>query len=372
MNIEIETSDVQRRCSYQRKKADNTLTGIDGALVHYARCSKAVSADSPFCHEHRQYGISKSARRHTTVADKDFNPHNYIAVGSAPDLCKIDMHVLKDRVECLHCGSLMWPEESTTKKAPYLFNQCCQKGKLKGLLDLTNVNPPYRNLLEGNSPVHQEFKTHIRSYNMALAMASTLCNYNEQFANRSSTGVYSFVINGEIHHAVGSLSTNVNCRRFGNIYMFDGVTQLNRRMEIHPHLNSEMMEQLQSHLNNVNPYVSIYRHMGSLLESNSQTSSGFSLALLNSSTGNRTYELPTAAEFAMIVPDDAEEFTHQEALTIKIGHNNELNFIPRWHPLYDPLAYPLLFPEANAGWHPELSIQLNNRWVKPSCAEYHR
>lgn len=370
------SSQQSTQCAYKRQRLQRTLTNLDDALGYITPCKNQPVGKHNLCTLHRQYKIQQFLSTSINSESVRFQPLLFNAIGAFRSMVDVQPHDIGDRIECPGCGSLMWISEGTRCTITGAFQQCCGKGRLSELNSNVNVCPEYAHLFNRSHPKSNELKLHLRSYNSVLAMASTLCNYDQALANRSSTGMYSFVVQGQIHHAVGNVSTEVNCRRFGNIYMLDSNEQTQCRQGIFPFLDVDTLKLLQDILNRQNRYVHIYKQMGELLRAQNEEQHAsppqFTLALLNSATGNSNYSAPTAAEFAMILPDDAEQLSRQQAVTVPVDDNNKLNFIPVWSPIYDTLAYPVLFPDGREGWHSAITVKFNGRDVKPSAAEYHR
>ena len=64
---------------------------------------------------------------------------------------------------------------------------------------------------------------------------------------------------------------------------------------------------------------------------------------------------PTVNEIAILMPnEDALTANHEHYVTFNYrekGEKGEIKYIPDYHRSYDPLQYPLLFPDGQDGWH---------------------
>ena len=134
----------------------------------------------------------------------------------------------------------MYPHEKNggTFAAP-IFSMCCAKGKVS-LPDIQPV-PAIIDMLTGASRQSAKFRQDIRRYNSALAFTSCGVNRDRRYAD-STRGVYTFRIQGAVHHFQGSLFPEEGqAARFCQIYIYDDAEQLDRRMGIfrdplHPQL----------------------------------------------------------------------------------------------------------------------------------------
>ena len=67
---------------------------------------------------------------------------------------------------------------------------------------------------------------------------------------------------------------------------------------------------------------------------------------------------PTVDEIAVLLPSsDVIKKKHKRYVTVNYRQKtgmNQLEFIPDYHRSYDPLQYPLIFPDGQDGWHCDL------------------
>ena len=103
-------------------------------------------------------------------------------------------------------GALMWKQEGAKGGANdrrYIFNRCCKDGKI--LLPLLEHPPTYLRSLMENSNIQQssKFKKSIRAYNNAFSFTSFGANIDYNVS--SGVGPFTFRINGQAHHKIGSL-----------------------------------------------------------------------------------------------------------------------------------------------------------------------
>src|SRR5438552_7670544 len=128
---------------------------------------------------------------------------------------------------------------------------CCSNGRVT--LPIANDAPePIRVLLtdtrvNANGKVvwidgTAHFQQNIRSYNSAVSFTS-LGPKLDRAITVNAAGVYTFQIQGALHHSLGSLLSPPGERPcFAQVYMFDSVKeQLPLRHETHPNLDLEIL-----------------------------------------------------------------------------------------------------------------------------------
>ena len=102
------------------------------------------------------------------------------------------------------------------------------------------------------------FQQNIRSYNNAVSFTSLGVKLDRAICNTLDTaGVYTFRIQGALHHSMSSLLPPPGERpRFAQVYMFDSAQeQLDLHSETHPNLQLDVLQLLSAVLQAVNPYV---------------------------------------------------------------------------------------------------------------------
>ena len=106
-------------------------------------------------------------------------------------------------IRCAHCDVLHWIEERNTSspRTRPNFTACCSCGKVS-LPPLAQPPSPLWDLLEGQTPEAKQFRNQIRKYNNAFAFTSVGAKIDQSMARG---GVYTFRLQGELHHHMGSL-----------------------------------------------------------------------------------------------------------------------------------------------------------------------
>jgi hypothetical protein len=183
---------------------------------------------------------------------------------------RIKTHYLgKMNVTCEHCNALHWLQERVlymgSKYTPK-FGLCCDHGHVK--LPPTLPPPPeLLDLFKDDSSVGKEFRENIRRYNAAFAFVSLGCKLNEGMGRGG--GPYSFRVDGELYHMIGSLLPEPgDPPSYAQLYFYDPLEALDHRMaNVHNrNLNCHTMQALQTLLTNCNPYVQLYKSAREILE----------------------------------------------------------------------------------------------------------
>src|SRR5438046_3833708 len=147
---------------------------------------------------------------------------------------------------------------------------CCAKGavtlpiandtpeQLWILLTATHVNANGKRVWTDRTA---HFQQNIRSYNNAVAFTSLGAKLDRAITDTmNEAGVYTFRIQGALHHSMGSLLPPPGERpHFAQVYMFDSAQeQIQFRHATHPHLQLDIVQLLSAVLQEVNPYVQFW------------------------------------------------------------------------------------------------------------------
>jgi hypothetical protein len=145
---------------------------------------------------------------------------------------------------CRFCGARRFPLE--------ILTSCCLNGKV-ALPSRAEIPQQLKNLLK-----NPHFMNNIRKYNQGMAWTSLGAKIENNYANQRN-GVYTFRIQGQLHHKIGSLLPESGENKFGQIYFMDSQEQGQRRAEIFE-LSPQIFQTLKEILNECqNPYVNIYK-----------------------------------------------------------------------------------------------------------------
>jgi hypothetical protein len=95
-------------------------------------------------------------------------------------------------------------------------------------------------------------------YNLVLAFTSLGAKVDESITR--GTGPYSFCIQGEFYHKIGSLCVAEGQRpQFALLYIHDMESERQYRHAVMPSLDPTMLDQLLTIMYNINPYVKVFK-----------------------------------------------------------------------------------------------------------------
>ena len=151
---------------------------------------------------------------------------------------------------CPLCDAKFWESEklSTSTKSCYKFSLCCGQGKVV-LPALASPPEMLMYLLT--------VRDQIRASNSALAFASLGVNLDKELAN-ARRGVYTFRIQGVVHHYIGQLTPREGeAPSFAQIYIHDGTPEgeIENRLRHLREASLPELKGLQALMHEVNPYV---------------------------------------------------------------------------------------------------------------------
>jgi len=103
-----------------------------------------------------------------------------------------------------------------------------------------------------------KFRDQIRMYNSVLAFTSLSAKVDESVTR--SLGPYSFRIQGELYHKIGSLCPAEGQRpQFAQLYIHDTKCEHQNRHAVMPSLDPTTLDRLLTMMYNVNPYVKVFK-----------------------------------------------------------------------------------------------------------------
>lgn len=162
--------------------------------------------------------------------------------------------------QCQHCKALHFKDETRQKDG---YNDCCNFGTIA--LPTQNYPPELRQLLDGDTEASQNFRSNIRHYNSALAMASM----GAKIDTPAGGGPYCFRIHGQIYHLMGPLQpSGSDARQYAQFYILDSTMAAKERMGhvANTNCNQQLMLFLSQLLERINPYAATFRMMKDIAE----------------------------------------------------------------------------------------------------------
>ena len=235
-------------------------------------------------------------------------------------------------VECCFCAALRYPTEPV--------GLCCSQGKVDIPLPPDLPEELHRKITE--NPV---FLKNLRKYNQVFAFTSLGCKVDENLAN-ARDGVYTFRVNGQVHHRIGPAEPGEGEEpRFSQIYFFERDAQVDRRCAVMPGLNMADVIFIHDIMHRFNPYVQLYKQASEL-----GPLSNYSICFRNAGVDLRRYNAPTVSEVGALLLDGEGDEARPRDVRVRC-RGGGLRKISELHSAYDPLTYVLMFPFGTAGWH---------------------
>lgn len=200
-------------------------------------------------------------------------------------------------------------------------------------------------LYTSDSEESNEFREYIRAYNSIFSFSSMGVKLDKRIANMGK-GIYTFKVQGQVHHFVPNLCPNDARARFLQLYFYDTEHEVINRMHHMPQLNKSIIEKLIGILS-INPYSIFLRSLRSIPSLEVYTIS----IRKDCGLDQRIYNAPSASQVAAIwVEGNNIEGRYSRDVVVH-GHSNNSYKVEPYFGCYDPLQYPLLFPLGQTGWH---------------------
>jgi hypothetical protein len=103
-----------------------------------------------------------------------------------------------------------------------------------------------------------KFRDQIRMYNSVLAFTSLGAKVDESVTK--GTRLYSFRIQGEFYHKIGSMCPTKGQRpQFAQLYIHDTKSERQNRHAVMPSLDPMTLDRLLTMMYNINPYVEVFK-----------------------------------------------------------------------------------------------------------------
>lgn len=208
----------------------------------------------------------------------------------------------------------------------------------------------YRNNRVRRTKRCQQFHDNINGYNNAVSFASEGCNMMDR-----STGHYTFRLQGGIYHNMPSLEPEEGERpRFAQIYTIDttNAEELDNRLYYVSSLDSSIIEELQRHLNAINPYPAALKSCAQRVAEEPAPAHTYLTMQNPQQRDPRTYNRPTSDKVAIVIVGDPDNNMREGfERDIQIHYRSGLRQnIPYWHSSYMALRYPIFFPTGDRSW----------------------
>jgi hypothetical protein len=256
---------------------------------------------------------------------------------------------------CGFCSAKMWIKErsaNSTNNNPQ-FSLCCENGKVL-LPNLPATPQELEVLLTSKESSAVKFRNEIRMYNSVLAFISFGAKVDDSVIG--SPGPYSFRIQGELYHKIGSLCpTEGQCPQFAQLYIHDTKRERQNRHAVMPSLDPTTLDRLLTMMYNINPYVEVFKMARDMMVIE-DAPMDLKLCLIAFRTKDaRQYNVPTADEVAALMVGDGSKVVDKRDIVLA-QQAGPLQRISELHVGYMALYYLLFFPYGEDGWHPNILI----------------
>ena len=191
-----------------------------------------------------------------------------------------------------------------------------------------------------------------------------LLHLGAQIEQPARYGPYCFRIHGQIYHRSGTLHPPDGKQpTYGQVYILEGEQALQTWMSRNVDTAPDIMLQIQTVLEEINPFAAAYRHMYVVeREENARavlqghTPSNITM-VFREGRDERRYNVPLHDEVAAVfVGEDGAPPGNHDIVAYPKDH--PLQNISHMNPNCDPMMYPILFPSGQKGWdHTEQHTQ---------------
>ena len=206
----------------------------------------------------------------------------------------------------------------------------------------------------------RQFREKIVAYNNAISFAS-------EGIDKVDTvhGAFTFKIQGNMHHCIGSLFPEQNARpKFAQIWTMDSSQDaIDHRWGHNDHLDRDRIQQLQRFLQQINPFAVALKNCAARLRDDVQSSQArVVLHQLDPKQAERgVNNHPESDEVASVMDghdllDIAQKVERDIVIQTTEGGLQRISYS---HTCYMPLRYPLIFLYGEAGWRFNIPLQGN-------------
>ncbi len=256
---------------------------------------------------------------------------------------------------CGFCSTKMWIKERSAKSRNNnpQFSLCCENGKVL-LPNLPATPQELEVLLTSKESNVVKFRDQIRMYNSVLAFTLLGAKVDESIIR--GLRPYSFRIQGELYHKIGSLcSAEGQQPQFAQLYIHDTKHEHQNRHAVMPSLDPTTLDRLLTMMYNINPYVEVFKMARDMMAIEGAPMD-LKLRLIASRTKDaRRYNVPTVDEVATLMVGDGSEAIDKRDVVLaqQVGPFQRISEL---HVGYMALHYSLLFFYGEDGWHPNISL----------------
>ena len=182
----------------------------------------------------------------------------------------------------------------------------------------------------------------------------------------------SFRIQGQVYHLIGSIvPTQGESHKFAQIYFINNEeSEVATRSTIVNGLKPDIIRGINQLLHQTNHYVELFKVAKEIFEQE-DTPTNVRIVINEtkrpSGEHSRRYNNPLSDEIGVLMPNDA---TNNRDIVLHY-RDGGLKHISELHRSYDPMQYPLLFPDGTDGWHVNLKLRNGRKLTAMVYYRYH-
>ncbi|XP_073015106.1 uncharacterized protein [Primulina eburnea] len=305
----------------------------------YVNMEKNTPKRKYACLEDRR--MAKNSRR---------NKKNQLQIWTSSDTNCVEADLLQSIVNCPDLLPDVPNCEFCDAKRIYLEPPAfyCASGEINLLL--TEMPSDLVQLYCGSAEDAREFTNCVRSYNNMFAFTSLGVHCDKSLSRRND-GIYTFRVQGQLYHFMDQLiPSNNEIPKNLQLYFFDTEHEISNRMCVSTKFKENLIQKL-IHILALNPYASFFRSLNSI-----KNLSEYKISLqADPIIDQRTLTKPTVSQVAGIWLESNE---HEQCTSQHIQvypKDNRPQIIKHYFSCYDPMQYPLIFPNGESGWHRKIA-----------------
>ncbi|GJT46020.1 helicase [Tanacetum coccineum] len=366
-SVRIESNTIIRQDGRVQSYCGLHLKGIGASIPRTSRIpshnrinvyKQAIASTS-------NYPFSDAHRRKTEGCNKCKSTNATKGVAFTSRGTEVSYHNIgSSSYQCAHYNATMWYEERVNKGSRSInpsFSLCCKEGKIR--LPKFNPTQPLHNLLNYNDLATARFRDQIRIYNSMFSFTSFGARIDHSINN--GRGVYTFRVNGQSYHRIGSLIPKEGTQpRYAQLWFFDTENEVSNRMRAFidkdnkDGVDAATVHTLTQMLDQYSSVAKAFRMARNWCHSHA--SINVELRLLSERTNARQYNKPIVAEVAALITNDFGDVIPSRDIIVNKLHSGPKR-ISELHPTYMALQYPLLFLYGEDGFHEKIPYYTNSR-----------
>ncbi|XP_039813206.1 uncharacterized protein LOC120676000 isoform X2 [Panicum virgatum] len=237
---------------------------------------------------------------------------------------------------CEFCGAIKFPGEG--------LGFCCRQGKVN--IFIPDVPNELQRLFTSQTDKDAlYFRQNIRYFNSHFSFTSFGATVDRRLATAAGTGVYTFKVHGQIYHKLDQLRPGGKGPRHMQLYFYDTDESIAHRSKRSPHLDADLIRNILGIFRN-NPYMHTFRSLGQL-----ENIDEYKIEMNTSiSVDQQRYNAPTMEQVAAIWQEGSDEKRKFDRSIMIYANSGRAHFIRAYYGCYDPLSYPVFYPNVETGW----------------------